>query len=279
MIQKSRQRREQQSICLVVFTYRVVGLKSDHSKQPVAYRGVDAADKFVEYMVMEEEEIEQKIKHCEPMFMTGSDWQSFKKATHCHICNKELNPVRVRDHCYVTRKCRGAAHSDFNINYTFTGLSLVIFHNLRGYDSHLIMQAIGKVNKQIKCIPNNLEKHILFSLGSMDFLESFQFMSSWLEKLIEKLAKEGPKTFKHMMTFFDDDKMTLRLRKQVYPYKYFDSESKFTEQELPTIEAFCSSLSEECITDEDYAHAQTAWRSLNYKILVNTTSYTSSLMS
>jgi hypothetical protein len=28
-------------------------------------------------------------------------------------------------------------------------------------------------------------------------------MSPWLEKLIEKLAKEGPKTLKHMMTFFD----------------------------------------------------------------------------
>jgi hypothetical protein len=58
----------------VVFTYRVVGLKSDHSKQPVAYRGVDAADKFVEYMVMEEEEIEHNIKHCAPMFMIGSDF-------------------------------------------------------------------------------------------------------------------------------------------------------------------------------------------------------------
>jgi len=55
------------------FAYKVVGLKSNHSKQPVVYRGVDAADKFVEYMVMEQEEIEQKFKHCEPMIMTGSD--------------------------------------------------------------------------------------------------------------------------------------------------------------------------------------------------------------
>jgi hypothetical protein len=42
--------------------------------------------------------------------------------------------------------------------------------------------------------------------------------------------------------------------------EYFDSESKITEQELPPIEAFYSSLSGECITEEDYAHAQTAWR-------------------
>ena len=63
-----------------------------------------------------------------------------------------------------------------------------------------------------------------------------------------------------MMTYFHDDKMILFLRKPVYPYEYFDSESKIAEQELPSIEAFYSSLSGECITEEDYAHAQTAWR-------------------
>ena len=56
------------------------------------------------------------------------------------------------------------------------------------------MQTIGKVNKQIKCIPNNMEKYISFSLGCMDFIDSFQFMSSSFEKLIDNLAKEGPKT-------------------------------------------------------------------------------------
>ena len=84
------------------FAYKVVGLKSDHSKQPVVYRGVDAADKFVEYMVIKQEEIEKKFKHCEPMIMTGSDWLVFKFTRNCHICKKELCEYRVRDHCHVT---------------------------------------------------------------------------------------------------------------------------------------------------------------------------------
>ena len=139
----------------------------------------------------------------------------------------------------MTGKFRSAAHNDCSINYKFTGRIPVIFHNLRGYDSHHIIQTIGKVQgKQLKCIPNNMEEYITFSLGCMDFIDSFQFMSSSLEKLIENLAKEGPKTFMHMMTYFDDDKITLLLRKQVYPYEYFDSESKFIEQELLPIEAF-----------------------------------------
>jgi hypothetical protein len=61
------------------------------------------------------------------------------------------------------------------------GNILVVFHNLRGYDSHLIMQAIGKVSKQIKCIPNNM--------GCMDFIDSFQFMSFSLEKLVKHHSK------------------------------------------------------------------------------------------
>jgi hypothetical protein len=45
-------------------------LTSETSKQPVVYRGLDAAEKFVEHMVMEQEDIEQKFKHCEPMKMS-----------------------------------------------------------------------------------------------------------------------------------------------------------------------------------------------------------------
>ena len=98
----------------------------------------------------------------------------------------------MRDHCHVTGKFRGVAHSECSINYEYTGRIPVIIHNTRGYDTHLIMQAIDKIQgKQLKCIPNNMEKYISFSLGCMDFIDSFQFMSSLLEKLVENLAKEG----------------------------------------------------------------------------------------
>jgi hypothetical protein len=125
--------------------------------------------------------------------MTGSDWQSFNKAKHCHICKKELGEERMRDHCHVTGKFRGRIP--------------VIIHNARGYDTHLIMQAIGKIQgKQLKCIPNNMEKYISFSLGCMD-IDSFQFMSSSLEKLVENIAKEGESKFEHMTNYFGDEKI------------------------------------------------------------------------
>ena len=132
----------------------------------------------------------------------------------------------------------------------------------------MIMQAIGKVQgKQLKCVPNNIEKYISFSLGCMDFIDSFQFMSSSLERLVENLAKEGPQKFTHMTDYFGEEKIDLLLRKQVYSYEYLDSECKFTEEQLPPKQAFYSSLSGENISVNDYAHAQCVWKDFNIQNL------------
>ena len=45
---------------------------------------------------------------------------------------------KVRDHCHVTGKFTGAAHWSCNIILHLTKTFSVIFHNLRGYDSHFI---------------------------------------------------------------------------------------------------------------------------------------------
>ena len=56
----------------------------------------------------------------------------------------------------------------------------MIFHNLKGYDSHLIMQKIHTAKGNINCIANNSEKYISFGIGQLKFLDSFQFMASSL---------------------------------------------------------------------------------------------------
>ena len=94
------------------------------------------------------------------MIISKKEQNDFENAKSCHVCNKEYNngDVPVRDHCVVTGKYRGSAHTDCNLSYRLISKIYVIFHNLRGYDSHLIMQEIGKFNKGIKVIPNNMKK-------------------------------------------------------------------------------------------------------------------------
>lgn len=43
---------------------------------------------------------------------------------------------------------------------------------------------------------------------------------------------------------------------QVYPYEYFDSFERFDETELPSIDRFYSSLTQETISEEEYEHAR-----------------------
>ena len=98
-----------------------------------------------------------------------------------NICNKKYSAkdIRVRYHCHITGKHRGSAHQDCNINYMLTDEIPVIFHNLKGYNSHFMMQMIGEMadrhtckNKKreekqmdINVIPNNIEKNMAFMLG------------------------------------------------------------------------------------------------------------------
>ena len=66
---------------------------------------------------------------------------------------------KVRDHCHITGKFRGAAHWSCNINLQLTKKIPVIFHNLRGYDGHLIFFELNKFDKKIDVIPNKLKKY------------------------------------------------------------------------------------------------------------------------
>ena len=69
---------------------------------------------------------------------------------------------KVRDH--VTGKFRGVAHWSCNINLQLTKSVPVIFHNLRGYDSHLIFRELNKYNVKSDVIPKRLEKYVTFFL-------------------------------------------------------------------------------------------------------------------
>ena len=198
-----------------------------------------------------------------PLRMTKEDEEEFQKANECHICNNKYTneDIKVRDHCHITGKYRGSAHQECNLKLRVKPEEIkipVIFHNLRGYDSHFIMQEIGEIVKKhtyinkngkktqmnINAIPNNMEKYMAFMLGNhLTFLDSFQFMSSGLEKLVSNLPK---KSLKYTSQKFKGKKLDLMARKEVYPYDSMDSFDKFNEK-LPMKEEFYSVLNNEHI--------------------------------
>ena len=94
--------------------------------------------------------VQKKMKHKhfnKDIILTNDDEGNFKNADKCYICNKKysVKDIRIRDHCHITGKYRGSAHQDCNINYRLTDKIPVIFHSLKGYDSHFIIQTIGEI--------------------------------------------------------------------------------------------------------------------------------------
>ena len=157
--------------------------------------------------------------------------------------NKEItkNNPKVRDHCHFTGEYRGATHKSCNLKLKIKPGKTkipVVFHNLKGYDSHLITQKIHKAKANITSIPNNAEKYISFSIAQLKFLYSFQLMASSLENLVQATNKSD---FKITKSEFGD-KTDIILRKVVYPYEYIDSLDRFNETQLPSIDKFYSKL-------------------------------------
>ena len=89
--------------------------------------------------------------------MTNEDEQNFKNADKCHICDTNYTDkdICVTDHCHITGKYRGSAHQECNLKLKIKPKYIkipVIFHNLRGYDSHFIIQSIGKIANKLNPI-------------------------------------------------------------------------------------------------------------------------------
>ena len=200
--------------------------------------------------------------------MTQGDWHAFRTAETCHVCDKPLEGDAVRDHCHITGKYRGAAHTACNLKLRLNPLTTTIpvaFHKLLGYDSHLLMQAISKVEGRVSCIPNNTEKYISFSLRQLRFIDSARFLLASLDKLV---AANPPEAFRITAQHEPNrERRGLLTRKGVYPYEYMDIWDRFTEPKLPSKEVFYSKLTDAYISDEDYAHAQKVWETFGCKTL------------
>ena len=65
---------------------------------------------------------------------------------------------------------------------------MIISHNLKDYDSHLIINVTNKFDVNVSVIPNGLGKCRAFTINkNLIFIDIKQFVNSSLEKLVKKL--------------------------------------------------------------------------------------------
>ena len=216
-----------------------------------------------------------------PLRLTSEEQKLFEQAKTCHICSCQLKNDKVRDHCHFTGKYRGAAHNKCNLMCKKPRVLPVIFHNLQGYDAHLFIEQLAKLEGKLDCIPSTEEKYISFSktikVGEykhisgkilpinfeIKFLDSFKFLQTSLANLVSNLSADDFYNTKHVFK----KNTSLLTRKGVYPYDYVSSIDKLSETQLPPKDEFYSKLNDEDISDEDYQHAIKVWNKFGCKTI------------
>ena len=76
------------------------------------------------------------------LIISAEEEERFQLSNSFWICDKlfYVGHDKVRDHCHIIGKYRSAAHWSCNINLKLSKNILVILHNLRGYDGHLLIK-------------------------------------------------------------------------------------------------------------------------------------------
>ena len=148
------------------FAYKVVCIDDEFTKPIVVFRGENAAYEFIKAILKEYKYCKKVMKKHfnKNLIMSEEEEHLFQQSNSCWICEKLINNdnEKVRDHCHITGKFRGAAHWSCNINLQLTKNVPLIFYKLRGYKSHWNFLELNKFDVKIDVIPNGLEKYMAF---------------------------------------------------------------------------------------------------------------------
>ena len=145
------------------------------------------------------------------LIISTEEEERFRLSNFCWICDKlfDIGDDKVRDHCHLKMSKKVP----------------VIFHNLKGYDSHLIIKEVSKFDAKVSVIPNGLDKYMAFTIKrNLVFIDRMQFMDSSLESLVKNLPDHD---FVCLSEEFSGEFLKLVKQKGVYPYDYMDSFEMF----------------------------------------------------
>ena len=227
----------------------------------------DVAKNFVDTVIEVRQEFDEvPVKGME---LSDDETEYHIHSDRCWICELEFRPatvvknkdgtekkntdfIKVRDHCHFTGRYRGPAHQKCNLRLRRQRLVPVLFHNLRGYDSHFLVKAFRGLEESIGGIPEGGQKFKMLSLkkaskmkddgprkyfSALKFLDSLQFKKKGLEKLAKEITE-----FPTLNSEFPKDQADNFHAKGSFPYEWFDSFKKLEQTKFPSHESFRSKV-------------------------------------
>ena len=118
------------------FAYKVVCVDNKFSKDIVIYRNKRFYLQICRKIIKEYDYCNKVMKKYfnKNLVMSFDEEEIFQLSNECWICDKSFDAgdEKVRHHCHITGKFRGATHFSCNANFKLSKTLPVIFHNLRG---------------------------------------------------------------------------------------------------------------------------------------------------
>lgn len=157
----------------------------------------------------------------------------------CKICEisfkKNQKQYILKDIGDLTNVLGNAHERCLQLYYKSSKNINVLFHNLKGYDSHLFVDKLAENFIKLSCIPISKEKYISFSCEyyypdykefvKFKFLDSLGFLTGSLSSNADNLS-----SFKFINTIEPINSLN---RKLPFPYEYISSEEVLYEESLP----------------------------------------------
>ena len=141
------------------------------------FTGNNCVNDFIKWVFTQQKRINQIIDNHfnKELKMATENENNYRNSEICWICNQKIIKDKVRDH--ITRKFRGAAHKECNSKLRIPRKLPIIFHNLEGYDGHIIFKELNNFdNIDIQVIPKSSEKYMSIIINkNIIFLDSLQF--------------------------------------------------------------------------------------------------------
>ena len=265
----------------VMYAYIVVDSEGMVLRERVQYcTKVNAAEAFIDELLRLEPWFNSLLDEETPMVTTAEDRRHFMAAKKCYVCDKPflMHDMKHRDHDHYTGAYRGSVHAACNMSLDRGKFIPLICHNLSGYDSHFILQCM-KTRSQVKhtsFLAKNTQKFLSFTVNRFRFIDSLAFLSASLSSLGEQLRSSKCKydilkqssLVRNEAGMIDEAKLSLLQRKGVFPYEHADSHRTMTSTtKLPPQKAFYSELTQEHISDDEYAFARSVWSEFECKDL------------
>ncbi|CAB4002301.1 Hypothetical predicted protein, partial [Paramuricea clavata] len=255
---------------VVKYGYKRICKENEHlTGEYKTYTGEDACQKFVTAIRAEQKECNKLARQFfnQKGEMDDDSIAHFREQKNCYICSKDLSTNNKVGYFHrINSNYLGAIHKGCQTKFFKIP---VVFHNLRGYDSHPIILESCEQKIDLTVIATNLQKYLSFSFGNqLVFIDSLQFMSTSLEKLVANLkgqALDEELSLKFPITSqrFQGESLKLVTQKGVFPYDHFTSLETTKETQLPSKDAFFSTLYDTPVSDKDYQRAQTVWSHFN----------------